>query len=487
MLICTYIFRDWLVMIAQVSRAQFYHMGALIVILMLSVSMTGHKHAHAADLTEFLYSALKRNPALQKTMQQIDSRAYARRISKAGLLPQLSLDANTSLSSSTTYGRGENADTRDSFPEAGDSISLSQVLFDPQTYYSYKNAQISLSRQELQYKKDYQATLNNTLNAYFEYLRSATQLRTTKMELQSSRKRLQQIMRSYELGNVAKVDVLESQANLDNILASEVTQENALKSALIRLQELSLLFEKPTSDILSVEHIVGIDKANFDNWHDIAEAQNPDVLIAQKDVQSAQLDLKSSQSEYYPTVNLNASHSGSDSRAAGANNATRNGRTQNQSVTLNLRLPLYSGGSREYGVKQAQKDVQISNTDFIDVLNSTIADLDTAIENINANARSIEILQRSIQANHESYEAIQTGYKLGERKLTDVLDAQSKLYNVIRDYYGARYDYIINTSDFHRISGTLSLDVISEITANMVPIVIGEAFDIPIFEEDRGL
>ena len=75
--------------------------------------------------------------------------------------------------------------------------------------------------------------------------------------------------------------------------------------------------------------------------------------------------------------------------------------------------------------------------------------------------------------------AVQSGYEVGTRNITDVLDAQRKLFVAERDYLNARYDYIVNTMKLKQIAGTLSPTDLQELNQWIVSSGATEDMSIP--------
>ncbi|GAL16316.1 outer membrane efflux protein [Vibrio astriarenae] len=87
---------------------------------------------------------------------------------------------------------------------------------------------------------------------------------------------------------------------------------------------------------------------------------------------------------------------------------------------------------------------------------------------INDLSQSVESYERIIRANYASYRGIQRAQQLGTRTITDLLAAESKLFNAVRDYQNTRYDYVINLINLEKSTGMLSLDSVQKLTNLMV-------------------
>ncbi|UJF20372.1 TolC family protein (plasmid) [Vibrio sp. SS-MA-C1-2] len=63
---------------------------------------------------------------------------------------------------------------------------------------------------------------------------------------------------------------------------------------------------------------------------------------------------------------------------------------------------------------------------------------------------------------------MQRAYELGTRTVTDLLAADTKLFNSLRDYESARYDYVIELISLSQLRGGLTVSTIKKIMQLMI-------------------
>jgi len=437
--------------------------------LYFCIAMSICHDAVANDLRDYVAAALTDNYALISSALGVEEQVHQLKVSRAGLLPNVNLSASYAWNRNTSFADNA-ADSQDRFDQQNYSLSLSQSLFDLETILGVKGARLSLSRKKLELERDRIDTMNNVINAYFGYLRAYAQHRTTHSELQSSNERVAQIRRSHELGNVARTDVFEAEADRARVISTLEVQENALELARQGLIEVSLLKGDPSRDIGDDIEIIPISKTAYQGWKNYTHHHNFDFLISQKQVETARNDVNARAARFAPNVSLNANYARSRSNNDGAMAPPMNGHSQSESVTLNLSAPIFAGGSNIYGLKAVRSAYKIARNDFLDTQNRVMTELNDAYLNVNSSVRSVAILQGAVELNRQSYKKIQKAYELGSRSLTDVAAAEAALFNAIRDYNNARYDYLIHLSDFHQINGSLNFAMVEELSSQMIAI-----------------
>jgi outer membrane protein len=81
----------------------------------------------------------------------------------------------------------------------------------------------------------------------------------------------------------------------------------------------------------------------------------------------------------------------------------------------------------------------------------------------------ISAQQQSVASSEKAVEASRVGLRIGIRNTSDVLNAQRQLYDALRDYNKARYDYVIGTLALMQAVGTLDRKDLSDLNRYMLP------------------
>lgn len=433
--------------------------------LALTVWLFTSTPANTASLYDTVILGLKQNLALQASQLGVEENQYNIAISRSTFLPAINASADTTWNQNTTiYNISDNA--RSSYNSHSYSLSLSLTLFDMQNIYDYQSAKLNYDTEKLTHDNQVQQTIFRIASNYFAYLKNSAQIRATEAELKSANIREKQITRNIELGNTAVNEIYEALSQKE---AVKNRLFNLNKDNLIILNELNTLVQTPVSP--SEDLVEQLNFALFSNQeqqHILAQLPyNYEVMIAKNQVKASELASRSSKSRFYPNLSLSASYRNDDANNYDITDPEATGQTTGAVVGLNLSLPIFAGGADYYGVKKAKLALQRSDMLYQNTLASTKEQLTASILNINSLATSITQLENIMLANHASYLGIQKAYQLGTRTITDLLAAESKLFNAVRDYQSARYDYLTERINIEQLQGTLTLVSIQNLTRLM--------------------
>ena len=86
-----------------------------------------------------------------------------------------------------------------------------------------------------------------------------------------------------------------------------------------------------------------------------------------------------------------------------------------------------------------------------------------------ADVARVNARRLSIVSSQSALDATTAGYEVGTRNVVDVLNAQNTLFQAIRDYANARYDYVNNLLRLKQQAGLLSPEDVYRLDAELVP------------------
>ena len=196
---------------------------------------------------------------------------------------------------------------------------------------------------------------------------------------------------------------------------------------------------------------------------------NTNILISKKELKQSKQQIKETQSTFSPTLTGDIRYRKDHTNNPSSNSPPDFGVNESIVYSLNLNLPLSAGGRDLYTLKKNNIEFEKSHVDLIKSGEDSLQAFNNHIANINDYSRSLESYKLIIKANYASYNGIKKAHRLGTRTITDLLSAESKLFNSIRDYESARYNYIIEMININEVIGLLNMHYIKSIMHDMVP------------------
>jgi outer membrane protein TolC len=122
-------------------------------------------------------------------------------------------------------------------------------------------------------------------------------------------------------------------------------------------------------------------------------------------------------------------------------------------VAVSLSLPIFSGGSRYYGLKGAQlqvKEIELQRDYLLSSLNMQV---DLAIDNINKEVRQIESSEESVRQAEKAHQIMQKSFEIGAATYLNLRDSELADTTAKLTYYQAIYNFLVSTSELDMLLG----------------------------------
>lgn len=432
--------------------------GGMILLTYAMISQAGQ----SMGLLEIYDLALKNDARLAAARASWQASTEMVPQGRAALLPNVSVSANTAdnrssrLVSTPLAAVGGAGDRTSNWNSHGWFATLRQPLFNLESWFNLEHTETLSEQARVQFSAEQQHLIMRVAEACFDVLRAQDNLATARAEEKAVKHQMDQTRQRFEVGMIAETGLHEARAAYDAARVVRIQGANDVEVALENLR---------TITNVSVPAITRIDKqmpvnapvpAIADEWARTAVSRNLTLEAARQGLKAARAQLRISQSGHAPALNAVATyrhiHDPSTANAA----AGWNGKSNNTVYALELSMSIFSGGATSSRVREAGYRLE----ELQQTVDLTIRQIATSARNlyrtVNTDVDRIKARCQGIVSARSALTATENGYEAGARNIVDVLNAQQVLYSAHRDYFNARYDFIINTLKLKQTVGTLS-------------------------------
>lgn len=401
--------------------------------------------AAPVTLLDAIKLTLSQNAELAAKQAQLQADEEAVNQAWAGVKPNVSFQYSRGYSEySTTFNEG-----LDNHFNRG-TLSMVQPLYSLKRFRNIDRAEVSVEAAELQFRLDEQTKTLELVEAFLDLSKYNKLLTLSEQELADHEVRLERLAAMLERGLATKMDLLEARARFDEINSALVQNQNEVK---IRQKRLEHLLGQPVESVVSLDETLW-ERARLilarADWQQSAMQNALSVMVASRQFELAQQELRVQKAEHWPEVSLRLE--------AGETDSYETSIKDDRKIQVEMVLPLYQGGATESKITAAQKIMQSrehllnDRKRFVRVkLEEVQARLDGAMANILA-------LQQSKASNEAYLEAAQKGMNYGLRGVFDVLEAKASLYNAQRQLTSEIYNNLMAQFEFLYLIGRLDAD-----------------------------
>ena len=288
-----------------------------------------------------------------------------------------------------------------------------------------------ISEQGLQ--KAYNDMRATVTNGYFDMLQADNMQKLGRESVERLADHLKNVEAQYEVGVVAKVDVLRSQVELANAKQSLIKAENAYQIAEANLNKIVGL---PMDTQLKLDNILVYAPYENDMQYclDYAAMHRPELEQAKQNVEAAKGALRVAISGHMPQIAASASQNWNDSNWPGDENG-------NWGVGVQVTMNIFDSGVTTSKIHGAAADLAKAHETYRDTVDAVNLDVRSNYLNLREAEKRIDTTKLAVSQAEEDYRIAQLRYMNGVGTNTDVLDAQVALTDAKTNYLQAMYDY----------------------------------------------
>ncbi len=406
--------------------------------------------AQSTDLLVIYEKAVSYDAQLAKVGAASQAQEQLTPKSRARLLPNLSLQANTTKQRLHILDNNSNEE----FNTHGYSVALTQPIFNVEKWFDLQAANALGQQAKVTLSAEQQNLMSRVANAYFNVLRAQENLMTASAEEKAFQSSLEQIEQRFEVGLTAITDVYDARAGRDSAKVLRIQAETALS---ISYADLELLTgeEYHSLAILKEEFPLTSPTPNImDSWVERAIQQNLRIKTIEFNKKAAEARLRKARSGHLPTIDAIASYSHEVNH--GVNFIGE--KTDRYIVGLELSVPIFQGGLVAASSREAAFLLEETTHELAQVKREIARDTKRLYQLVETDVYRINAAKQALQSRQSALDASEIGYEVGSRNVVDVLQSKSEYFKAKRDYLNARFDYIINSLELKQLVGILSPD-----------------------------
>ena len=414
--------------------------------------------------------AYQNNPQLNAQRAQVRSTDENVPQALSGYRPKVALTASigTQYSDSQTTQGGTptqlvKTEIAGSNPPRSAGVTVSQTLFNGnQTANRTRGAesQVSAAREGLRVLE--QTVLLSAATIYMDYLRDSAIVEVQRSNVRVLEQTLKQTQDRFNVGEVTRTDVAQSEAQL----AAGRTQELAAESTLTttRSNFRRIIGNEPEA-LAPGSPVDRFLPSTLPSAVELSLIENPNVTAAMFGIDVNYLQVKVNEGALLPTVTLQASVQQSYEQSLTVYRAF------GASAIAQVSAPLYQGGAEYALIRQSKENLAQQRLNLELTRDQTRAGTVTAWGQLVAGKAQVSSAQAQVTASEIALNGVREEAKAGQRTTLDVLNAQQALVNARVALVTAQHDRVVASYAVLNAVGRLSPIVLKLPTTTYDPSV----------------
>jgi outer membrane protein len=432
--------------------------------------------ANAADLMDVFHEALFSDPTYQQAIAQRLSDQEGVPIAGAPLLPQANINGGPSLT--RFHQSAASSMPQYSATSRGYSVTLTltQTVFNYAQFKALASASASNKAADAALNAAEQELMLRVAQAYFAVLKDEENLIYSHANEKSFSEQYTQTNQHYKAGMKTITDVYTAKSSYDTATASTIAAETQLANDQENLRAITGKLYPSLAHLSERFPLISPQPAAMENWVSTAQSQNWTIKAYEYAAQAARENIKQQSAGHLPTLSLQGDYNvGYNNNLTG--NATptevqtapfiapNKAHTNDATLSLNVGIPIFSGGAVVAQTRQARYAYQVALQKLETAVRTTISKTRQSYLGIQLGIRQLQADRQAIKSTISSLDGLRSGYHVGTQTLVDVLNQQQKVFQAQTQYAADRYAYVNNLLLLKQAAGTLSVNDLQAINA----------------------
>jgi TolC family type I secretion outer membrane protein len=421
--------------------------------------------AVALDLSGAYEAALAQDSGIRAARAAAEAGRERLPQARAQWLPNVSLSASRNknkLDASAPNSDGVAQDSKTDYFSTNKALTLRQSLYSKAKSADFDQAAYQVADAETLLARELQNLASRVSEAYFSVLLAEDQLALLLSQEALVRTQLDAAQKMFAAGAGTRTDIDEVRARLD-LNAAQLLE--ARQNEDYTREQLSVLINQPVQQVAVLDvsrlHLLPPSPATLAEWTVLADQNSPEVKVLEARQEAARLQIEKTQAGHFPTLDVVAQWSISDSE-----NVTRlSSSYDTRSVGVQLSVPLYAGGYVNSTVRQALAE----HVRAVETLEATRRDLRLRIHKefrgVTEGILRVKALEQAVRSAEQVVGSSRKSAQAGVRTQLDVLKADAQKMESMRDLAQARYVYLLSKLRLTALSGLAGRDSIDELNA----------------------
>jgi outer membrane protein len=431
--------------------------GAAVSVLL--AALAGPAPALADTIEAALVRAYQNNPQLNAQRAQVRSTDENVPQALSGYRPKVSLTGSVGYQytdTNVTAGGSPSAivrtETHGANAPRSAGVTATQNLYNGNQTANRTRAaesQVSGSREALRVLE--QTVLLQAATVYMDYLRDSATLEVQRSNVRVLEQTLKQTRDRFNVGEVTRTDVAQSEAQLAAGNTQALTAESNLTTTRSNFRR--IIGNEPTN-LAPGSPVDRYLPGSLASAVSLSLIENPNVTAGMYGIDVNYLQVKINEGALLPTINFQVAATQSYEQTMTVF------RSFGASAVASINAPIYQGGAEYALIRQSKENLAQQRLNLETTRDQTRATVVTAWGQLIAGKAQVQSAQAQVTASEIALNGVREEAKAGQRTTLDVLNAQQALVNARVALVTAQHDRVVASYSVLSAVGRLAPQVL---------------------------
>jgi outer membrane protein len=367
------------------------------------------------------------------------------------------------------------------FDQKSYTVTLTQPVFNLAALESFKQGDLNTKIADMNFFQAQQDLILRVSQAYFDALTSQDNVALYRNKKDLIKQQLDVAQAKFDAGLATIVDVNTAQASYDLTISQEIAAQADLVvkkgvleqlvghpvgplKPLVKAAKIDGVLKDPRSKSKENKSVPVVDSVNpvlppgqnLEDWINQTEAANFKVLASQLSVSLAESTYRASQALNYPSINLVGTSGYNTSNGTPNNYTPAQTNVYNNTLALQMTIPLVSGGFNSSVIRQNAALVDTAKANYDNARRTAAQTTRAAFTGFYGGLASVKAFEAAERSAESAVESSRLGFQVGTLINIDVLIAVDTLFSTRSQLQQARYNTVLNALRLKASASSLS-------------------------------
>jgi len=419
------------------------------IFLTLFILLFSITKSFSTTLNEALLKAYTNNKELNAERENIKVSKEELKISRSEYLPSATITGSKSQENTNeiTDRTGKDTTIEDVNPLTK-SIKLEQTLIDFGRSAEYDKSKIGIILAEAKLLKKEQEILYKATEAFTDLILANENLNNNLRNFKLLERQVETDQVRLERGQITISDLSQSESSFAGAQAQFIQAENNVITKKLNYENVigkisdSANLQKPLEIILELPK-------SLTRAIELSKNNNPNIKIAQFELEQSKKDLKIAKSDLAPTATLSLERSYTEDLSATIDEKEKD------TIKATLSWPFYSGGKKRATINKSQNLLDRKKLLLDNAIKTNETNVASAWSNLQSSKSLLSSVKSQVRAAEIANEGISAEYDRGSRSTLDVIQSSTLLLNAQISLANSERNYILSQYNLLKSIGLL--------------------------------
>lgn len=291
---------------------------------------------------------------------------------------------------------------------------------------------------------------------YVQILYETEAIKVSEEILKASQIQLERAKVMVEVGELARVDQIQLEAQVAQDELTLVQVQSQLANFKLQLKQLLEIHDGEPFDVavpaINDDNIMSAIPLQSDVYAAAIE-NRPEIKSQQLNVESSKMSVKSARASYFPTVSVNGGIGSSNGSGQQQGFGSQIKRNFSNTLGLTVSVPIFDNKEAKTNIRKAQYAHETAELQLLDVQKQLYSTIENYCLDATTSQKKYVYAKKNVDSMNETYGLVSEQFRLGLKNIVELTNGKNNLIQAEQQLLETKYTALFNLAMLHFYQG----------------------------------